>query len=93
MRSGFEMMHLYITEQSNYQPHCQRSIWSSEKCDEVGFPSLKLPSNSSVLSKCQWLLFNLFRTGRSKWVCVVKWNSGKFIFPQVECFAGSLKKL
>lgn len=74
MISGFEIMYLYITEQSNYQPHCQRSIRNSEKCGEVGFPSLKLPTNSSVLSKCQWLLFNLFMTSRSKWDCVVKWN-------------------
>lgn len=74
MISAFEIMHLYITEQSNYQPHCQRSTWNSEKSDEVCFPSLKLPANSSALSKCLWLLFNLFMTNRSKWDCAVKWN-------------------
>jgi len=66
MISGFEIMHLYVTEQSNYQPRCQRSIRKSEKCDGVGFPSLKLPTNSSALPKCQWLLFNLFMTSGSK---------------------------
>lgn len=42
MISGFEIMHLYITEQSNYEPHCQRSIRNSEKCDEVGFSIIKI---------------------------------------------------